>query len=55
MAKRSGLSSRVEINTCLDLHCQVAFPEGLASQKGFHCILLAVSAIFGKKMKIELT
>ena len=42
--KRGGLSSGVRItHLCLDLHCPVAFSEGLAlkrvaSQKGFHCI-----------------
>ena len=33
--KRGGLLSGVEINTfCLDLHSQVASPEGMALQKG---------------------
>ena len=33
VASRQGLKS---IHLCLDLHCQVAFPEGVAPQKGFH-------------------
>ena len=35
--KRVGLLSGVEINIihlCLDLHCQVAFPEEVASHQG---------------------
>ena len=41
--KRGGLSSGVEINTFMfRLHCQVAFPEGVASCQGFHCICLIV-------------
>ena len=39
--QKSGLSRRVasrqglkSIHLCLDLHCQVAFPEGVASRQG---------------------
>ena len=46
--KRGGLlSGWKSIHLCLDLHCQVAFPEGwplvrVASQKGFHFIYIAL-------------
>ena len=40
LASCKGLKS---IHLCIDLHCQLAFPEGVASRqgglsKGFHCI-----------------
>ena len=43
--KRGGTpQGYISIHLCLDLHCQLVFPDGLASirvasQKGFHCVI----------------